>query len=79
MKSIILALSFCFRAYFSLKILACNIYGEKNNKQSLFNNLKTDVEVLSILVRAMFLVIFICNIPYMFHVGKISLLNAIQE
>lgn len=79
MKSVFMALFFCFGAYSALTILASNIYGEKNIQQSLFDNLKNDSGISSIIVRSMFLVIFICNIPYLYFAGKLSLLNAIQE
>lgn len=79
MKSVFMALSFCFGSYLTLTILAVNIYGENNIKQSLFDNLKNDSGILSLIVRSMFLLIFFCNIPYLFFPGKLSLLNAIQE
>lgn len=79
MKSVFMALSFCFGSYLTLTLLASSIYGERNIKQSLFDNLKNDSGILSLIVRSMFLLIFFCNIPYLFFPGKLSLLNAIQE
>lgn len=79
MKSVFMALCFCFGSYLTLTILAVSIYGENNIKQSLFDNLKNDSGILSLIVRSMFLVIFFCNIPYLFFAGKLSLLNVIQE
>ena len=46
---------------------------------SIFENLKEDNGVLSIGIRLLFLVIFLCNIPYLFFPGKISILNALLE
>ena len=34
---------------------------------------------LSIGIRLLFLIIFLCNIPYLFFPGKLSILNAYQE
>ena len=80
MKSVVLALSFCFYSYVVLTILAMNIYGEQNIQQSIFENLKEDqFNPLSIFIRMLFLVIFLCNIPFLFFPGKLSILNAYQE
>jgi hypothetical protein len=80
MKSAFLALSFCFLSYVILTILAMNIFGEHNIQQSIFENLKQDQSnPLSIGIRLLFLVIFLCNIPYLFFPGKLSVLNVYQE
>lgn len=41
--------------------------------------MKDDDGILSVGVRVLFLVIFLCNIPYLFFPGKMSILNALQE
>jgi amino acid permease len=79
MKSVFIALCFCFSSYFILTKLAINIYGVHNIKQSIFENLKEDSSLMSIGIRMLFLVIFLCNIPYLFYPGKLSVLNALQE
>jgi uncharacterized membrane protein YidH (DUF202 family) len=80
MKSVLIALTFCFLSYVTLTKLAINIFGEENIQQSIFENLKNDqTNPLSIGIRVLFLVIFLCNIPYLFFPGKLSILNAYQE
>ena len=80
MKAVFLALCFCFSSYMILTKLAINIYGAKNIQQSIFENLKEDnTNLMSIGIRILFLVIFLCNIPYLFYPGKLSVLNALQE
>ena len=78
-KSALLALVFVFTAYVILTSLSMNIFGEHNIQMSIFENLKTDNGLLSIGIRLLFLIIFLCNIPYLFFPGKISILNALQE
>lgn len=78
MSAIFIALSFCFSAYLILALLAQNLFGS-NIQVSLFDNMKDDRGILSVGVRCLFLVIFLCNIPYLFFPGKMSILNALQE
>ena len=77
--AVLLALLFCVFSYSLLTKLAINIYGENNIQQSIFDNLKQDSGILSVGIRGIFLVIFICNIPYLFFPGKLSILNILQE
>lgn len=79
LKSVLLALGFCFTSYLILTQLCINLFGEQNIQQSIFDNLKEDHSILSIGTRALFLVIFLCNIPYLFFPGKMSIINALQE
>lgn len=74
-----LALAFCFISYVLLTGLAIGIFGEHNIKQSLFDNLEDDHGALTQAIRIVFLVIFLCNIPYLFYPGKLSVLNVFQE
>lgn len=78
MSAVFLALCFCFSAYLILSLLAQNLFGDKI-EVSLFDNMKDDHGILSVGVRILFLVIFLCNIPYLFFPGKMSVLNALQE
>jgi amino acid permease len=77
--AVLLALVFCVFSYSLLTKLAINIYGEQNIQQSIFDNLKQDSGLLSVGIRGIFLIIFICNIPYLFYPGKLSVLNILQE
>lgn len=76
MKAVWLALLFCLSAYVILSVLAQNLFGS-SIAVSLFDNMKQDNGILSIGVRVLFLVIFLCNIPYLFFPGKMSILNAL--
>jgi len=76
MKAVWIALCFCFCSYLILSYLAQNLFGTEI-EMSLFDNLKEDSGVLSVGIRLLFLIIFLCNIPYLFFPGKISILNAL--
>ena len=78
MKAVGLSMVFCFVSYFTLSVLAVRLYGSKTNV-NLFENLNGDPGFSSVLVRVLFLIIFFCNIPFLFFPGKISLFNAIYE
>lgn len=55
-----------------------NLYGEKINI-NLFHHLEDDDSFLSRGIRYMFLIIFVCKIPYIFFPGKLALFNIIYE
>jgi amino acid permease len=77
-KAVLIALTFCFLVYISLTVLAMNLYGT-HIQQSIFDNMRSDKGVLTKGVRLLFLLIFCCNIPYLFYPAKLSILNALQE
>ena len=77
LKSVFLALTFCLSSYMILTQLCINLFGESNIQPSIFDNLKDDHSLLSIGTRVLFLVIFLCNIPYLFFPGKMSIINAL--
>ena len=77
LKSVLLALTFCLSSYMILTQLCINLFGESNIQPSIFDNLKDDHSLLSIGTRMLFLVIFLCNIPYLFFPGKMSIINAL--
>lgn len=84
MRSVAVGLFFCFFAYCAMTLLSVGIYGD-DLKPSLFDNLREEAlqsnggSISSQAVRIMFLVIFLCNIPYLFFPGKMSMLNMIME
>jgi hypothetical protein len=78
MKAVSLSMFFCFLSYLTLSILALRLYGSDVNV-NLFENLNADPGLSSVLVRVLFLIIFFCNIPFLFFPGKISIINAIYE
>lgn len=55
-----------------------NLYGDKINI-NLFTHLEGDDSFLSKGIRYMFLIIFVCKIPYIFFPGKLALFNIIYE
>lgn len=58
--------------------MALKTYGP-DLKPSIFDNIKNDDDILSIILRCMFLIIFICNIPFVFFPGKECLITLILE
>lgn len=79
MKSIAGGLSFVFISYTVLTFMAIRIYGESGIKQSILDNFAADSNMESVLLRLIFLVIFLCNIPYLFYPGKSCLLSLVME
>ena len=74
----ILALVFCFITYNGFSFMAYNTYGD-DLKPSIFENIKEENDLLSFVLRAIFLLIFLCNIPFVFFPGKECLLTLIME
>jgi len=74
----LLAMFFCFVAYVSFSFLALSSYGE-NLSPNIFDNLSHETNFASYIIRLVFLVIFFCNIPFIFLPGKECLLMIIDE
>lgn len=73
-----MALAFGITAYTIFASLAILSYGY-NIDPSIFENIKEDDGILSVALRCLFLVIFLCNIPFIFFAGKEALLNVVAE
>mmetsp|Transcript_3880 Transcript_3880/g.2608 ORF Transcript_3880/g.2608 Transcript_3880/m.2608 type:complete len:229 (+) Transcript_3880:624-1310(+) len=73
-----MALLFGITAYTIFASLAILSYGYDIDP-SIFENIKEDDNALSIALRCLFLVIFLCNIPFIFFAGKEALLNVVAE
>ena len=78
MVSILTALMFTMSFYTILSFVSIYYFGLHNIKQSIFENMsgKRDISTLSLL--SLFLVIFCCNIPFVFFAGKLSVISIVQ-
>ena len=77
--SVFYALMFCFAVYAILGLVSIEYYGLANIEQNIFDNLKTSDDIFSILLRIVFLQIFLCAIPFIFFAGKLSILAIAQK
>jgi hypothetical protein len=50
-------------------------FGIDNIAPSIFENIETDSSWFSVTLRLLFLVIFICNIPFLFCAAKLAVLS----
>ena len=50
-----------------------------NIQASIFQNIKGEEGIASILLRILFLMIFFCNIPFIFFAGKIALMSVVHQ
>ena len=73
-----MALLFCFIVYISFSFLAYYSYGENLNA-NIFENIQREQGLASIFIRVLFLVIFLCNIPFIFLPGKEAFLIMVDE
>ena len=77
-EAVFLALSFVFLTYCVFSFLAFLSFG-LDIDPNIFENLKYDDGIISHSIRFLFLVIFICNIPFAFLAGKECCLVLIME
>lgn len=74
----VLAMSFCFVVYFIFSHLGITCYPDVH--PNIFENLKAEgTTLITITVFAIFLCIFLCNIPFVFLPGKEALLALVEE
>ena len=69
---------FTFACYTYLSFISIAYFGEGNISPSIFNNIKGEEGIASILLRCIFMMIFFCNIPFVFFAGKIALMAIIH-
>lgn len=79
MTSVTSALLFTMTTYTLLSIVSISYYGKKNIQPSIFTNIQAEEGFASIALRFLFLMIFFCNIPFVFFAGKIALLAVIHQ
>ena len=66
MISVSTGLLFTFSCYTYLSLISINYFGKDNIAQSIFTNIQGEEGIPSILLRCIFLMIFFCNIPFIF-------------
>ena len=76
--AVIMALIFCVTTYTLFSMMAMFSYGI-NLQPNIFENIKQDKGFISICLRCLFMLIFVCNIPFTFIAGKECLLTFIME
>ena len=77
-SSVFLAITFVFLSYGIFAFVAYLSFGLEVSP-NIFDNLKQDDGIFSIAIRILFLVIFICNLPFTFLAGKECCLIFIME
>ena len=76
--SLTLALSFVFTLYLMLSLAASSYFGTQNIMTNIFDNFAKESDLVSKVILYLFLVIFLCNIPFVFFAGKIALIAMIE-
>ena len=77
--SVTFALLFTLSTYSLLSFISIAYFGEANIQQSIFVNIQQEEGIASVLLRCLFLMIFFCNIPFVFFAGKVALLAVVYE
>ena len=78
MTSVTIALMFTMSVYTLLSIVSIAYYGQENIAPSIFTNIEKEEGFASIALRLLFLMIFFCNIPFVFFAGKTALLAVVH-
>ena len=79
MTSVSAGLTFTMSTYTYLSLISISYFGMQNIQASIFQNIKGEEGIASILLRILFLMIFFCNIPFIFFAGKIALMSVIHQ
>ena len=61
-----------------LSLAAISYFGTQNVMPNIFDNFAKETDVVSKVILYLFLVIFLCNIPFVFFAGKIALIAMID-
>ena len=61
-----------------LSLAAISYFGTRNVMTNIFDNFAKETDVVSKVILYLFLVIFLCNIPFVFFAGKIALIAMID-
>jgi amino acid permease len=78
MVSVTMALIFTMSTYVILSVMAASYFGTANVQPSIFDNLVDEHDWMSVTLRLIFLTIFMCNIPFIFFAGKLSIFAIIN-
>ena len=78
MTSVTSALFFTCTTYTFLSCISIAYFGQENIKPSIFENIQQQPGLASVFLRCLFLLIFLCNIPFVFFAGKAALLAVVD-
>lgn len=78
MYSILGGLSFTMTTYTIIGLLSIAYFGLENIQPSILVNLEGEQSTASIFISIVFLLIFFCNIPFVFFAGKGALFGAVK-
>ena len=78
MISVFTALAFTCSVYTYLSFISMAYFGSDNIAQSIFENMKASHDIETTMLLVLFLVIFCCNIPFLFFAGKVSIISIVQ-
>jgi len=79
MKSVLFALIFTMSAYTYLGFVSIKYFGLTNVAPSILENIKQEEGFSPILLQFIFLIIFFCNTPFIFFVGKVAALAIVSR
>ena len=79
MKSVTIALLFTMSTYTYLSFISISYFGQENVEPSIFNNIKNEEGIFPTLLMCLFLLIFFCNIPFVFFAGKIAFMAIVHQ
>ena len=79
MTSVTIALLFTMSTYTYLSCVSIGYFGQDNIDPSIFNNIKKEDGIFPILLQCLFLLIFFCNIPFVFFAGKVAFMAIVHQ
>lgn len=79
MSSISIGLCFTMTTYTYLSYISISYFGQDNISPSIFDNIKEEDGAPSVILRFLFLIIFFCNIPFVFFAGKLALMAIVHQ
>ena len=65
--------------YTYLSYISISYFGQDNISPSIFDNIKEEDGAPSVILRFLFLIIFFCNIPFVFFAGKLALMAIVHQ
>ena len=78
MSSVTMGLIFTCTVYTYLSYISMAYFGHDNIEPSIFKNIQQEDGVHSILLRCVFIMIFFCNIPFIFFAGKLAIIAIVH-
>ena len=65
--------------YTYLSFISISYFGRDNVDPSIFNNIKKEEGIFPVLLQCLFLLIFFCNIPFVFFAGKVAFMAIVHQ